>query len=49
MSFVGEPQYATYDKKIQPFSFFGNLVKPKEESPKLEIVKIKKPKTKKIK
>lgn len=37
MSFVGEPQYATYDKKIQPFSIFGNLVKPKEESPVPEL------------
>jgi hypothetical protein len=37
MSFVGEPQYATYDKKIEPFSFFGNLVKPKEENPVPEL------------
>jgi hypothetical protein len=37
MSFVEEPQYATYDKEIQPFSFFGNLVKPKEENPVPEL------------
>jgi hypothetical protein len=37
MSFVGEPQYTIYDKTIQPFSFFGNLVKPKEENPVPEL------------
>ena len=36
MSFVGEPQYTTYEKKIHPFSFFGDLVKS-EETPASEI------------